>query len=143
MADKAESDDKAEKTKLRSISEKEASERLKALDARLEQLKVQRANILARRKATEAKVKRGADTRRKILVGSMILAKLDQADEARAARARTRLAEDLDAYLTREDDRALFPDLLPKAGEGGRKEDGGSPEPELVRQTDSEQGAAA
>lgn len=50
------------------------------------------------------------DTRRKILIGAMNLAKLDNPE--RGARARLALVRDLDLYLTRPDDRALFADLL-------------------------------
>ena len=87
---------------------------ISALEEKLKQAKERKRKIEARKRSGEAKAKRRTDTRRKILVGSMILAKLDQQDPDRAARAKTRLTEDLAAFLTRPDDRALFPDLLPQ-----------------------------
>lgn len=87
---------------------------ISTLELKLKQAKERKRKIEARKRADESKAKRRQETRRKILVGSMILAKLDQPDPDRAARAKTRLSEDLAAFLTRPDDRAMFPDLLPQ-----------------------------
>lgn len=89
----------------------ETNEKLKAIDTKLAQLKEQRTKLLAAQKAAEAKAKRGADTRRKILVGALILSKLD--DQEHGPRFRSFLTRELADYLTRDDDRAIFPDLLP------------------------------
>jgi hypothetical protein len=106
------------------INAREAQKRLATLDARLAELKAQRADLLARKRTAEAKAKRGADTRRKILLGSLILSKLDHPELG--PRFRAFVTRELDAYLTRADDRAVFPDLLPGEPSG----------PAAVRQPD-------
>jgi len=78
-------------------------ERIAALEARLEQLKARKRQIEARKRSIEAK----RDTRRKILVGAVILAKVERGEYPR-----DKLLALLDASLTRPDDRALF-DLPP------------------------------
>lgn len=87
-------------------------EQIGKAEERIKQLKAKKEAIEARRLSALTKGDRNEDTRRKILVGAMMLGKLDQSDQARAEHARKRLAEELDAYLTRPDDRALFADLL-------------------------------
>ena len=73
-------------------------DRIATLSGKLKQLKAQQQQAAARQKALESKRTRRADTRRKILVGAIVLAKLDQAQ----------LHRWLDESLTRADDRALF-----------------------------------
>ena len=60
-----------------------------------------------RLRAEEAQVERKHDARRKILVGSLVLAMVERGEWPRE-----RLLEKLDGYLTRDHDRALF-DLAP------------------------------
>jgi len=70
---------------------------------KLEQLKARRQRIDARLQYLVSKQARRADTRRKILVGAIILAKVERGDmDEKALRAM------LDKALTRADDRALF-----------------------------------
>jgi hypothetical protein len=78
-------------------------ERIEALETRLRQLKVQHQRREARARTVAARRARGAELRRKILVGAIVLAKVEEGvlDEAV-------LRGWLDAALTREDDRALF-----------------------------------
>ena len=57
----------------------------------------------ARLRAAAAKVTRQQDTRRKILVGAAILAKVERGEWPK-----DKLLEMLDSALTRPDDRALF-----------------------------------
>jgi hypothetical protein len=78
-------------------------ERIEALESKLKQLKVQHQRKETRTRAVAARRARGAELRRKILVGAIVLAKVDEGvlDEAV-------LRGWLDAALTREDDRALF-----------------------------------
>lgn len=78
-------------------------EKIDRLEQRLRQLKVRKQRVDARRRALESKRSRQEDTRRKILVGAIVLAKVDQGvmDEAQ-------LREWLEKALTRSDDRALF-----------------------------------
>lgn len=75
--------------------------RIREAEERLKQLKAQRQKIEARKRAEEAKAKRAADTRRKILVGAVVLAAVERGEfqELRAM---------LDQALTRDDDRELF-----------------------------------
>lgn len=76
-------------------------------EKRLKELKEQQRAAKARERNALNKKKRSEDTRRKILVGSLSL-ELMSKDEA----ARQRFLKQLDGYLTRDDDRALF-DLEP------------------------------
>jgi hypothetical protein len=78
-------------------------ERIEALEAKLKQLKVRQQRAEARARALSSRRDRKADTRRKILVGAVILAKVEN-----GLFDKKRLNEWLDAALTREDDRALF-----------------------------------
>ena len=82
-------------------------ERIAALEAKLKQEKAKKQQIEARKRAMESKRKRSEDTRRKILVGAVILAKVERGEWPQE-----KLRASLDASLTREDDRALF-DLAP------------------------------
>lgn len=74
-----------------------------ALEAKLKQAKAKKQQIEARRRAADAKRKRSEDTRRKILVGAAILAKVERGDWPK-----DKLLAMMDATLTRADDRALF-----------------------------------
>jgi len=78
-------------------------ERIAALEARLKQEKARKQQIDARRRAAESRAKRSQDTRRKILVGAAILARVERGEWPR-----DKLLALLDASLTRADDRALF-----------------------------------
>jgi len=70
---------------------------------KLEQLKARRQRIDARLQYLVSKQARRADTRRKILVGAIILAKVERGDmDEKALRAM------LDKALTRADDRELY-----------------------------------
>jgi septal ring factor EnvC (AmiA/AmiB activator) len=78
-------------------------QKIDRLEERLRQLKVRKQRVDARRRSLETKRSRQEDTRRKILVGAIVLAKVDQGvmDEFQ-------LREWLGKALTRSDDRALF-----------------------------------
>jgi hypothetical protein len=78
-------------------------ERIEALESKLKQLKVQHQRREARTRTVAARRARGEELRRKILVGAIVLAKVEEGvfDEAV-------LRGWLDTALTREDDRALF-----------------------------------
>ncbi|MBY0577921.1 MAG: mobilization protein [Burkholderiales bacterium] len=78
-------------------------ERIAALEASLKQEKARKQQIEARKRAIETKRKRNEDTRRKILVGAVILGKVERGEWPE-----TRLLEMLSQTLTRADDRALF-----------------------------------
>lgn len=78
-------------------------ERIATLEAKLKQEKARKQLIEARKRAAESKLKRSQDTRRKILIGAAILAKVERDEWPEA-----KLLALLDATLTRADDRALF-----------------------------------
>lgn len=74
-----------------------------SLEAKLKQAKAKKMQIEARKRALETKEERAKDTRRKILVGAAILAKVDRGEWPK-----DKLLTMLDSALTRSDDRALF-----------------------------------
>lgn len=78
-------------------------ERVATLEDKLKQLKVRQQRAKARETALASRRARKDDTRRKILVGAILLAKVEQGqfDERQLRRW-------LDKALTRKDDRALF-----------------------------------
>jgi hypothetical protein len=82
----------------------------KSIEERLSQLDSQRKALQARL----IKQERAKDTRRKILLGALVLEKIDnghEADKPLLAWLRTTLP----GYLTRPDDKSLFDDLLKPA----------------------------
>ena len=83
-------------------------DRISDLEAKLKALKTKQQRVDARARALASRRAREEDTRRKILIGAAVLARVD----------RNELDHDdlqawLDAHLTRDDDRALF-ELPPK-----------------------------
>jgi septal ring factor EnvC (AmiA/AmiB activator) len=78
-------------------------ERIASLETKLKQLKTHQARLEARKKALDSRRARKDDTRRKILAGAILLARVEQGklpqEEFRSW---------LNAALTRADDRALF-----------------------------------
>jgi prefoldin subunit 5 len=78
-------------------------QQIETLQEKLKQLKTRQQAIENRKKAIASKRERKADTRRKILVGAIVMAKIEQKvmDEKL-------LRKWLDEALTRPDDRALF-----------------------------------
>lgn len=84
-------------------------ERISTLEKKLKQEKAKKLQIEARKRAAESKAKRAIDTRRKILVGAAILAKVERGEWPQ-----DKLLAMLDASLTRADDRALFDLQMPK-----------------------------
>lgn len=96
-----------------STTEQRLTERIEALQAKLNQAKEKRRMIEARKRAVDQKKRRADDTRRKILVGAAVLGKVQRNEWPEE-----KLRAMLDAELTRPDDRALFG--LPEL-EGGPK----------------------
>jgi hypothetical protein len=78
-------------------------EKIAQLEEMLRQLKAREQAVEARRRSLESRRSRKADTRRKILVGAIVLAKVDRGEIAAAD-----LRSWLEAALTRGDDRGLF-----------------------------------
>lgn len=79
------------------------NERIATLEDRLKQLKAKQHLIDNRRRTLETRRNRKEDTRRKILVGAIILAKVEHGEISG-----TQLRQWLSESLTRPDDRALF-----------------------------------
>ena len=78
-------------------------ERITGLEQQLKQLRTRQQRFEARKRALLSRRERAADTRRKILVGAIVLAKVEQGElDAGLLRGW------LDAALTRDDDRRLF-----------------------------------
>jgi hypothetical protein len=81
----------------------------RSIAERLSQLEAQRKTLQARL----GKQDRARDTRRKILLGALVLHRLDKSgDEEFAKRLGVWLRRELPGFLTRDDDKALFADLL-------------------------------
>jgi len=78
-------------------------ERISALKEKLKQEQAKKASIEARKRAAEAKKSRAYATRKKILMGSMLEARM-----ALGKLAESKLNAMMDEYLTRADDRAVF-----------------------------------
>lgn len=84
-------------------------ERIETLEAKLKQLKVRQQRIDARARSLASRRARKDDTRRKILIGAVVMAKIEQGVFEQAV-----LRGWLEAALIREDDRALF-ELSPRS----------------------------
>lgn len=80
-----------------------AQQRVTDLEEKLKQAKALKQKAEARVKAAENKQKRADDTRRKILVGAAILAKVERNEWPKE-----KLLDMMGQTLTRADDRALF-----------------------------------
>lgn len=83
-------------------------DRINTLETRLKQLKARQQRMEARRRSIEARRIRKTDTRRKVLIGAIVLARVEQ-----GRLPETELRGWLDEALTRLEDRTLF-DLAPK-----------------------------
>jgi hypothetical protein len=79
------------------------TDRIESLEERLKQLKAQQQRIETRKRTVASRRARREDTRRKILVGAIVLAKVDQGVLEESV-----LRGWLKGALTRPDDRALF-----------------------------------
>jgi hypothetical protein len=79
------------------------AERIESLEERVRQLKAKQQRLESRRRALESRRARREDTRRKILVGAVVLSKIDQGVFAESV-----VRGWLDGALERPDDRALF-----------------------------------
>lgn len=78
-------------------------ETIESLQLKLKQAKALKAKQEALARAAEKKKQRSDDTRRKVLVGAAVLARVQRGEWEQA-----KLLALLDAELTRADDRALF-----------------------------------
>ena len=97
----------------------------KTIEQRLAELEAQRSALKARLSKTE----RNNDTRRKVLIGSLVLHHLEASnDQDFKQQLGEWLRRELPGFLTRDNDKALFADLiepgLPSTGECGDSEQG-------------------
>jgi hypothetical protein len=82
----------------------------RTIEQRLAQLEAQKKTLQARL----GKQERARDTRRKVLLGALVLHRLQFAKpDASSAWLRTWLSSELPAFLTRDMDKALLVDLMP------------------------------
>ncbi|MCZ4348166.1 mobilization protein [Devosia neptuniae] len=80
----------------------------KSIEERLAQLEAQTKTL----KARLGKEERAKDTRRKVLLGALLLHKLDSANDDMSKRLGDWLRRELPGFLTRDADKELFDDLL-------------------------------
>ncbi|HQT65523.1 MAG: mobilization protein [Acidocella sp. 21-58-7] len=80
----------------------------KTIEERLAQLEAQRQTL----KARLGKQERAKDTRRKILLGALVLHRLGEDNRAFDQTLKEWVQRELPGFLTRADDKALFADLL-------------------------------
>ncbi|MDE2110192.1 MAG: mobilization protein [Alphaproteobacteria bacterium] len=75
------------------------------------------AQLEAQRKTLQSKLgkqERARDTRRKVLLGAFVLYRLEKGPDEFSKKLGDWLNKELPGFLTREDDKALFADLLNK-----------------------------
>ena len=84
-------------------------ERVKAAEARLKKLKAKQARAKARERSAQSRTARREETRRKFLVGAVVLARVQKGLLGESV-----LRGWMDAALERAEDRALF--YLPVGG---------------------------
>ena len=94
-------------------------ERISTLETRLKQLKAQQVRTASRQRALEVRRSRKNELRRKILVGAIVLDRVEREQFGKAE-----LLAWLDEGLTRAEDRALFD--LPGAGGNGHSAEAGA-----------------
>ncbi len=99
----------------RNIAAKDLSMARKSIAERIAQLDAQKKALQAR----VGKQERANDTRRKVLLGALVLHRLENAGDAEfSKRLGDWLRRELPGFLSREPDRALFADLLAVSGPG-------------------------
>lgn len=80
----------------------------RSITERLAQLDAQKKTLQARL----GKQERASDTRRKVLLGAFLLYRLESGKDKFTGELREWVERELDGYLTRDTDKALFADLL-------------------------------
>ena len=93
----------------------------KTIEQRLAELEAQRSALKARLSKTE----RNNDMRRKVLIGSLVLHHLETSnDQEFNKQLGDWLRRELPGFLTRDNDKALFDDLIGPGLSGTREKDG-------------------
>ena len=94
----------------------------KTIEQRLAELDAQRATL----KARLSKQERANDTRRKVLLGALVLHRLENSNDPDfTRRLGDWLRKELPGFLTREGDKELFADLLANAPKAETTTNGG------------------
>jgi len=95
----------------------------RTIEERLAQLDAQRKTLQSRL----GKQERARDTRRKILLGALVLHRLEHSGDGEfSKRLGDWLRRELPGFLTRDDDKALFADLLNAPAEPAASENAGA-----------------
>ncbi|MGP4672557.1 mobilization protein [Agrobacterium salinitolerans] len=93
----------------------------KTIEQRLAELEAKRSALKARLSKTE----RNNDMRRKVLIGSLVLHHLETSDDQGFKQQLGYwLRRELPGFLTRDNDKALFDDLIEQGLPGTRENDG-------------------
>lgn len=87
----------------------------KTIEQRLAELDAQRATL----KARLGKQERANDTRRKVLLGALVLHRLEAGKDEISRALPDWLRRELPGFLTRDGDKELFADLLKPPAAGG------------------------
>ena len=87
----------------------------KTIEQRLAELEAQRAAL----KARLSKQERANDTRRKVLLGALVLHRLEAGKDEISRALPDWLRRELPGFLTRDGDKELFADLLKPPAAGG------------------------
>ncbi len=87
----------------------------KTIEQRLAELDAQRATL----KARLGKQERANDTRRKVLLGALVLHRLETGKDEISRALPDWLRRELPGFLTRDGDKELFADLLKPPAAGG------------------------
>lgn len=101
----------------------------RSIEEQLAQLDTRRKSLLSK----QGKQERARDTRRKVLLGAFVLHRLEKGqDEFSKKELPDWLRRELPGFITRDDDKALFADLIgarPAKGDGGKSKAEGAASP--------------
>jgi hypothetical protein len=86
----------------------------KSISERLAHLDAQKKTLQARLNHQE----RARDTRRKVLLGALLLYRIEEGDDAMAKQLAAWIKAELPGFLTRDTDKLLFDDFLPGSTTG-------------------------
>lgn len=89
----------------------------RSIAERLAQLEAQRKNLQSKL----GKQERARDTRRKVLLGALVLHRLEKGQDEFSKKLGDWLNKELPGFLSRDDDKALFADLVTPPGEDAAK----------------------
>jgi len=96
----------------------------RSIEERLAQLEAQKKTLQARL----GKQDRANDTRRKVLLGALVLQRLETSDDTEfSKRLGDWLRRELPGFLTRDGDKALFADLLGPTAKEAQKPEAAEP----------------